>query len=157
RELTDVNGKLRDDFVKNVDSVKVQFSLDDPDSALSRLVRQVDAAQKGITEQFSLDDPTSSLSRLQRALQELIEELAKDQRESEAEIRTPLAVLQARKDEAARSTRHGGVFEDNVCEVLGTEVRRLGDIGTPCGATVGFIKNCKVGDFNIELGPESAA
>src|SRR5207249_1994435 len=94
RELTDVNGKLRDDFVKNVDSVKVQFSLDDPDSALSRLVRQVDAAQKGITEQFSLDDPTSSLSRLQRALQELIEGLAKDQREFEAEVRTTLAVLQ---------------------------------------------------------------
>ncbi len=157
RELTDANGRLRADFVKNVDSVKAQFSLDDPESALSRLVRQVDAAQRGITEQFSLDDPASSLSRLQRALEKLIEGLAEGQREFETEIRATLAALQARKHEAARSTRHGGAFEDNVCEVLGAEVRRLGDIGTPCGATVGLIKNCKVGDFIIELGPESAA
>src|SRR5439155_801013 len=100
-------------------------------------------ASYGSRSQFSLDDPTSSLSRLQRALQELIEDLAEDQRQFETEIRTTLAALQARKDEAARSTRHGGAFEDSVCEVLGSEVRRLGDIGTACGATVGLIKNCK--------------
>ena len=155
--ITDNQGRLREDFERNVDALGRQFSLDDPASALSRLVAQVDAAQQGITRQFSLDDAGSSLSRLQRELKGIIERLASDQTNFQTEVRSALAALQARKHEAARSTRHGGDFEDAVCNVLGAEVARLGDIPTPCGTTTGKIRNSKVGDMVVQLGRESAA
>src|SRR4029077_17987364 len=49
------------------------------------------------------------------------------------------------------------VFEDVVCEFLSREALKLGDIATRTGETTGIIKNRKVGDCVIELGPESAA
>jgi hypothetical protein len=85
-----------------------------------------------------------------------MERLAADQHTFQSEVKEVLAALQARKQEAARSTRHGGAFEEAVCEVLGREIGRLGDIATPCGTTTGTIRNCKVGDLIAELGPESA-
>ncbi len=157
RTIIDNQGRLREDFERNVDALSNQFSLDKSDSALSRLVTQVDAAQRGITQQFSLDDPGSSLSRLQRELKGVMEHLAAGQQQFQSEVKEVLAALQARKQEAARSTRHGGDFEEAVCEVLGLEISRLGDIATPCGTTTGTIRNCKVGDLVAELGPDSAA
>src|SRR5439155_25440272 len=148
---------LREDFERNVDALGKQFSLDDPASALSRLVAQVDTAQRGITRQFSLDDAGSSLSRMQRELKGVMERLAADQNNFQSEVRSTLAALQARKQEAARSTRHGGEFEDAVCDVLGAEIARLGDIPTSCGMTTGKIRNSKVGDMVVQLGLESAA
>src|SRR5262249_46823006 len=47
-ELTDSNGKLRDDMQEKIDLVVKEFSLDEENSALSRLVRQVEQAQKTI-------------------------------------------------------------------------------------------------------------
>jgi hypothetical protein len=61
------------------------------------------------------------------------------------------------REEAARSTTHGLVFEDVVCEFLSREALKLGDVATRTGDTTGLIKNRKVGDCVIELGPESAA
>ena len=157
KAITDNQGRLREDFERNIDALGKQFSLDEPASALSRLVAQVDAAQRGITRQFSLDDAGSSLSRLQRELKGIIERLATDQSSFQSEVRSALAALQARKHEAARSTRYGGEFEDAVCDALRAEVARLGDIPTRCGTTTGNIRNCKVGDMVVQLGPESAA
>jgi hypothetical protein len=157
RTITDNQGRLREDFERNVDSLSHHFSLDHPDSALSRLVKQVDAAQQGITQQFSLDDPGSSLSRLQRELTGLMQRLVADQQQFQSEVKVALATLQARKQEAARSTRHGGEFEDAVCEVLGREIARLGDIAKRCGTIPGTIRNNKFGDLVAELGPDSAA
>src|SRR5437867_608452 len=108
KAITDNQGRLREDFERNIDALGKQFSLDEPASALSRLVAQVDAAQRGITRQFSLDDAGSSLSRLQPELKGIIERLASDQTNFQTEVRSALAALQARKHEAARSTRYGG-------------------------------------------------
>ena len=146
REVTSANHQLGQDFSTNVEAVKAQFSLDDENSALSRLVAQVDAAQKKITTEFSLDDDNSALSRLRHELLGHVQHIQKI-----------VTGLQARKEEAALSTRHGGAFEDAVCELLAEEARDLGDIGTPCGKTVGRISHCKVGDFTADLGPESSA
>jgi hypothetical protein len=41
--------------------------------------------------------------------------------------------------------------------VLATEAQKLADIYHPTGCETGTIKNCKIGDHVIELGPESAA
>jgi hypothetical protein len=48
-------------------------------------------------------------------------------------------------------------FEVAVCEFLAREAQYAGDIATPTAQTTGRIKNCKVGDAVIELGPDSAA
>ena len=143
--MASANHQLGLDFSANVDAVKAQFSLDNENSALSRLVAQVDAAQKKITTEFSLDDDKSALSRLRHELLSHVQHIQKI-----------VTGLQARKEEAALSTRHGGAFEDAVCELLAEEARDLGDIGTSCGTTVGRISHCKVGDFTAELGPERA-
>ena len=59
-----------------------KFSLDDEESALSRLVRNVDRAQRTITSQFSLDDDQSALARLKRELTKMM----KEQREADQKI-----------------------------------------------------------------------
>ena len=59
--------------------------------------------------------------------------------------------------EAERSTRHGVEFEAAVCDYLAREAQHAGDIVIPTAQTTGLIKNCKVGDCVVELGPDSAA
>jgi hypothetical protein len=157
REVLDANGQLKTEFRRDFATVAAQFSLDHPDSALSRLVAQVDRASNQITAQFSLDLDDSALNRLRRELLRAVEELAKSQSDFQADVRATLEALRARKQEAARSTRHGGEFEEALCETFGVEVRRLGDLFEPCGATTGRIAYSKVGDALATLGPDSAA
>jgi len=183
-ELTNQNGELTDKLKTRIDSVVREFSLDDDDSALSRLVRNVDRAQRTITSEFSLDDDDSALSRLkkmmedtnaaihghlslddeQSALARLKRELLKlheDHRKSnqtfQEEVKGALQAMVARKQEADRSTRHGLDFEEAVFEFVQREAQNTGDIATHTGNSTGRIKNCKIGDAVIELGPESAA
>lgn len=183
-ELSQKHGQLNDKLQEKIDTVVKEFSLDEENSALSRLVRNVDRAQKTITSEFSLDNEDSAFSRLQTLLQSTsaaihsnltlddeASSLARLKREvltilkehSEAngkfqeEVKVALAKMVARKEEADRSTRHGVAFEDAVGEILGHHCRQAADILTPTGITTGLIKNCKVGDFVIELGPDSAA
>jgi len=157
QEIVDQNGKLKDEFKTDLSSMVREFSLDDPDSALSRLVNQVDKASQDITEQFSLDVEDSSLNRMRRELLKAFDGLAKSQSDFQAEVRATLEALKARKEEAARSTRHGDDFQDAVCDVLSTEVLRLGDVFERCGRTTGRIAYRKVGDAVATLSPDSAA
>ena len=46
------------------------------------------------------------------------------------------------------------MFEDVAAEFIEKEVRRVGDIPTRTGKTVGSIKNCKKGDLVVELGAD---
>jgi hypothetical protein len=73
------------------------------------------------------------------------------------EVRVTLERMQARREEAAASTRHGGDFEAAVFEVVQSEAQRLRDVATAVGSSTGRIKNCKKGDAVVEMGPESAA
>ncbi len=183
-ELGQKHGQLTDKLQEKIDTVVKEFSLDEENSALSRLVRNVDRAQKTITSEFSLDneasafsrlqgllqttseaihsnltldDETSSLARLKREVLTILKEHSEANGKFQEEVKIALAKMVARKEEADRSTRHGMVFEDAVGEILGHHCRQAGDIITPTGMTTGLIKNCKVGDFLIELGPDSAA
>jgi hypothetical protein len=157
REMLDANGQLKSELQKDLAAVTAQFSLDHPGSALSRLVAQLDQASNQITAQFSLDFDGSAVSRLRRELLGAVDELAKSQADFQADVRAALEAFRARKQEAARSTRHGTEFEDAVCEALGVEARRLGDFFESCGATTGRTAYSKVGDGIATLGPDSAA
>ncbi|MEQ1947398.1 MAG: hypothetical protein ABL995_09420 [Bryobacteraceae bacterium] len=183
-ELAASNGELKTDLKTKVDSLVDEFSLDRPESALSRLVGRVEIAHKAITNEFSADNEHSAIARLSRMLQETsqqinkhltldddgsalarlkrellttIESLVTSNSSFQSEVRTTLATLQARKEEAARSTRHGQTFEEQIGLLIATEAQRLNDPHELAGMTTGAIKNCKTGDFVTTLGPDSAA
>lgn len=183
-QLTDHNGKLRTDLKDQIDGVVKEFSLDEEDSALSRLVRQVDRAQRTISAEFSLDNEQSALSRMTKKLDDtnvaITKHLTLDDEESalsvlrrellnvlkghtetfqkfQTEVQVALAKMQSRKEEAGRSTQHGNEFEAEVFKVVQAEAQRMRDVATPTGTTTGMIKNCKLGDAVVELGPDSAA
>jgi hypothetical protein len=161
-----------------------EFSLDQPNSALSRLVAKVETAQRAIVDQFSADNDASALNRLTRLLQRTGDEIGKnlsldDERsalsrlrkellgtidymvgrnhEFQVEVRSTLVGLQARREEAARSTRHGTTFEVQLGDLLSAEAQRLGDVQRAAGTSVGIIKGCKIGDHVTQLGPDSSA
>jgi hypothetical protein len=183
-ELTEENGRLTGDLTKKVDEVVKEFSLDEEDSALSRLVRKVETAQRTITNEFSLDNDGSALSRmsallsdatdaihinltlddedsaLARLKRELVEILKGHQEQAtffQREMTSALDVMKARREESLRSTAHGRQFEEVVVEFVQHEAERAGDIATATGNTTGAIKNCKVGDATVELGPDCVA
>lgn len=183
-ELTAKNGKLSGDLQSKIDTVVKEFSLDEENSALSRLVRNVEGAQKTISREFSLDNETSafsrmrallqmtsdaihsnltldeessSLARLRREMLDILEKHSKSNTDFQSEVKVTLAAMVARKEESERSTRHGIDFEDAVGECLERQCLAGGDILSRTGMTTGLIKNCKVGDFIVELGPDSAA
>ncbi len=154
RELKDKHGEMTKDLQDKVDEVIGEFSLDKEDSALSRLVVQVKTAQERISSEFSLDQDTSALARMKRELELLIEKHNKVNEEFREHVRVSLATLQARKAESQKSTRHGVEFEKALVQLVVENGQAVGDVVTPCGETTGLIKNCKVGDAVITIGPE---
>jgi hypothetical protein len=157
RELTEKHGQLASGLKDSVEGVIGEFSLDKPDSALSRLVSQVDAAQKKISSEFSLDEEHSALARMKKELEQLIAKHNRDNEEFRAHVRESLATLQVRKEESQKSTRHGIEFEQAVCDFVALGARESGDVFEHVGATTGLIRNCKIGDAVVTLGPEHAA
>jgi hypothetical protein len=156
-QLTANHGDLSKDIQGKIDVIIKEFSLNEENSALSRLVHNVTQAQRTITNEFSLDSDTSCLSRLKKELKELLDTSAEKNRQFQEEVKVSLAKIVTQREEAERSTRHGVVFEDAVCEFVVRQSQHSGDIGTPVGHTTGLIKNCRVGDCLIELGPDSPA
>lgn len=156
-ELTDKHGNFSKDMQAKIDAVAKDLSLNDENSSLSRLVRNVDVAQRTITQEFSLDSEKSCLSRLKRELTELLAVSERKNQLFQEEVKVSLAKIITVREEAERSTRHGIAFEDAVCEFLACETHLAGDMAIPMCNTVGNIRNCRVGDCVIELGPESPA
>ncbi len=156
-KLTDKHGELTKDVRALVVELADEFSLDKEDSALSRLVKKVEDAQGLIGKSLTLDDENSPLSRLKRELQATIDGLTTSNEKFQKEVLEALAKLQAQRETAAKSTLHGLDFEDRLGELLSTEASRLNDVHEAVGSTTGAISHCKIGDFVITLGPDSAA
>ncbi|WP_373650194.1 hypothetical protein [Schlesneria sp. DSM 10557] len=183
-EMTGANGRLRRDLAEDVQKLHSEFSLDNEEGALSRLVGRVENAQRIISNQFSLDNKDSALSRLsgliekanlaindnlsldneqsplfrlRRELTEIITGMQKTSGEFHEEVKITLESFKVRRAEAARSTRHGGEFEEAVGEVLQNEAQRSGDVLESTGNRTGVIAYCKMGDHVVTLGAESAA
>jgi hypothetical protein len=156
-ELTTNHGDVGKALQVKMDTVIKEFSLNEENSALSRLVQNVTQAQRTITSEFSLDNEMSCLSKLKRELIELLAVSEKKNQLFQEEVKVSLAKIVTQRQEADRSTRHGLQFQDAVCEFLIRESQHAGDVATPSGHSTGLIKNCKIGDCVIELGPDSAA
>lgn len=157
RELRSQQGELSRDLKGQVEAVVREFSLDKPDSVMSRLSGLLARTQEQIGKNLSLDDEKSALARLRRELMGKVEELARHNAAFHTDVRATLSALDARKEEMARSTRHGATFEDALGGLLAAEAQRLGDVHQATGLTTGAIKNCKVGDFVVTMGPDSSA
>jgi hypothetical protein len=118
-----------------------QFSLDNKESALSRLVAE-------------LRDVNGSL---RQNLLQVIEDLSKKNQDFQSDVRTTLESFKARREEAARSTTHGIDFEKAVESMLAPLAQRWGDVFEDTTHKTGSKSYCKAGDHVITLGPESAA
>jgi len=156
-ELTENNGKLTGDLSNRINDAIAEFSLDKEDSALSRLMRNVDKAQKTITNEFSLDNSGSSLARLRQELLSVFEKQNEINSRFQSDVTSALESMKARRQESLRSTRHGNDFESAVVEFVTLDAQRACDIARSTGSTTGLIKNCRVGDAVIELGPDCMA
>ena len=183
-ELTQANGKLKTDLSTEIGNVVQEFSLDREDSALSRLVKRVEAAEETITKEFSLDQGDSALSRLSVVINEakgaIDANLTLDNTDSalsrlkrelvtilnvqeqkvqvfQCNVQSALEAMKAQRKESARSTQHGIDFETSASEFVEKEAQKSGDIASRTGNTTGLIKNCKVGDLVVEIGPDCSA
>ena len=156
-ELTAKHGDLNQALSRDMAAVVAEFSLDKEDSALSRLVSRVETAQKSLTAELSLDNENSALQRLHRMFQDHQNTMLRQHMELSARLDAAIQSMNTRREEAAKSTRHGLEFE----ETLGNHLRKLvaagGDVFQETGSTTGLKPNCKVGDYVITIGPEKIA
>ncbi|MGF1543461.1 MAG: hypothetical protein ACFB00_02975 [Parvularculaceae bacterium] len=157
RELVARHGEAGETLRKEIASAVAEFSLDREDSALSRLVRRVDQAQRQISDEFSLDKDGSALARIRREVRGQIDELAKNNAEFQTAVMERLTDMAARKAESLRSSAHGEDIEAALFGFVQEICQKHGDVAVACGRQTGLIRNCKKGDYVIELGPEQAA
>jgi len=156
-EITGENGRLRDDLSRDIDKVRREFSLDQPEGALSRLFGQVQETTADLKRSLSLDEEASSMARLRRELLDVMCAVKQSNTEFQSEVRSKLAEMSARREESDRSTLHGLDFEEAVGAFLGLQVRGSGDLLEGTGTKAGSKPRCKVGDYVVTLGTESAA
>lgn len=156
-ELTSKHGDLNSALSRNMQAVVAEFGLDKEDSALSRLVTRVETAQRSLTSELSLDNENSALQRLQRMLQKSQATLLQNQQGLSNRLDTAIQLMNARREEAAKSTRHGIEFEAALGEHLRSVMAGTADIVQDTGATTGLKPNSKVGDYVITIGPEKVA
>ena len=156
-ELTSKHGDLNRALSRDMQGVVAEFSLDKEDSALSRLVSRVETAQSRLTAELSLDNEDSALHRLHRTLQDHHGRMLTQQHELSSRLDAAIQTMTARREESAKSTRHGLEFESTLGDHLRSLVSATGDILQETGATTGLKPNCKVGDHVITIGPEKAA
>jgi hypothetical protein len=156
-QLQNSNGELKTDLKSQIDSLLKQFSFDDEQSALSRMAKAVNKTSEAISSHLTLDSEDSALSRLKRELFNVLKAHGESAQTFQAEVKATLASMQARREEAGASTRHGLDFESQVFEVVQTECQKLKDVATFVAKTPGKISRCLVGDVLVELGAESNA
>ena len=156
-ELTAKHGDIHGALTRDMKAVVAEFSLDEEDSALSRLVARVEASQQRVADELSLDQEDSALQRLARMLTEHQRSMMRNQHELAGKLDTVLASVAVRRDESAKSTRHGVEFEEALGDHLRQEADAAGDVLQDAGTTTGLVTHCKVGDYVLTIGPEKLA
>jgi hypothetical protein len=134
-----------------------ELSLNEEGSALNRLVQKVNHAQVTITNEFSLDSETSCLSKLKKELMTVLEAHVETNAEFQEEVKLSLRELTVRRDEQSRSTEHGKTFQRLLCDCIHSQLTASGDIAEFVGDNVGMIANCKTGDVVLQLGCDTTA
>lgn len=156
-ELGETHGKLTSDLHGRLDLVVKEFSLDAEDSALSRLVARVERAQQQITSEFTLDSETSALARMRRELLGIAEQQNQALASLQAQVQVEIAKLATARARDAKSPAHGDTFQAAVLRWFERRAQESGDTFADTARSTGHIKNRKVGDGVVELGPDHRA
>ena len=149
--------RLVDELKGSNAEIAREFSLDDEGSALSRLVHRVERAQAQITEAFTLDSETSPLARLRKELMGNAAQMSESFAEFQKKMEVEIAKWNATRTANAKSTAHGNEFEAALLRWLEHRAHDAGDLFEETRLSPGVIKSCKVGDAVVELGPEHRA
>jgi hypothetical protein len=127
-------------------------------NSLSQVMHKaLETQRNAILSEFSLDEQDSALARMKVALEQVMDKGRRENEEFRIQVSAALAALAARKEESFRSTRHGLEFEQAVFAFLADGAQAAGDVVEHTAGTTGLIKNCKVGDVVLTLGPDHAA
>jgi hypothetical protein len=156
-EIIAGNGQLTCDLQTKIDLIAREFSFDNEASAIMRFDKLLADTKHAVNANLTLDDDASALSRLKKEVLGILESHHRLNRDFQEEVKVTLATMVARREESERSTRHGVAFEEAVCEFLHRRAQYKGDIFARTGNDTGLIKNCKIGDFLIELGADCSA
>lgn len=156
-EISARNSRLSGDLQATVQTMAQEFSLDKTDSVLNKLVRQMESTQQQVKAEFTLDNKESALSRVRAELAEITNAHRTDSANFQQEVLAALAAMQARKDERRTGVQHGKDFESAAYALIETTCVNASDIVELVANHTGRIRNCKVGDAVITLGPDAAA
>jgi hypothetical protein len=139
-----------------------EFSMDHEDSALRKLLKQLENKQLSlgeglnaqvnkVVEQLTLDNEGGALARMRKQLQEVLDKIQEENQGFQQEVREKLLVEAVTKQERAKGTLHGLDYEARVGERLKPLVEASHDTLEFTGSTTGTQKSCKVGDYVITL------
>jgi hypothetical protein len=137
--------------------ISAEFSLDNDQSALSRMSKHLQSTSEAIDNNLTLDKETSALARLKRELMEILTRSTEANQKFQQEVTSALNEMRVRRQEAQRTPVHGKEFEQKVHDHIQADCQRADEVATFTGDTVGAIKNCKAGDTLIEMGPDHVA
>ena len=153
-----------------------EFDLNNEDSALRRLIKQIETnfdpdneasalgimstaleqTREQIRKDLTLDDESSALSNLHGKLKKQIDEMLAEQGKFQQDVREVLAELRGAKKERAVSPSGGFDFESLAGDAL-RERMHTDELFDSVGETTGLVARSKVGDHVQTLGAESAA
>jgi hypothetical protein len=95
---------------------------------LSRISQVMKKATEAIANNLTLDKEESALARLRRELVDVLNRHEQQANAFQSVVKTTLAGISAKREEASRSTTHGREFEELVWEFVQREAQRAGDI-----------------------------
>jgi len=151
------NGQLSGDLQSTVQAMTQELSLDKADSALNRLIQRIESTQQQVKAEFTLDNKDSALSRVRAELAEITNAHRADSANFRQEVLAALAAMQARKAERRAGVQHGQDFEEAAYMLIETACLNAGDIIEHVANHTGRVRNQKVGDAVITLGPDTTA
>lgn len=156
-EVNARNGRLSGDLQSIVQTMAQEFSLDKADSVLNKLIQRLESTQQQVKAEFTLDNKESALSRVRTELAEITNAHRADSANFQQEVLAALAAMQARREERRSGVQHGKDFEAVAYALIETICLNAGDIIEFVANHTGRIRNSKVGDALIKLGPDMTA
>lgn len=166
--------KLQDDLKKaegeqSEQLIKALAALDqnNEQSLISRLLKESRESQETLRKALNPQLPDSPLGAVRKTLEEVLEQrlgrqeqrleaLQKSQHEFHVELQAAVTRLDTRREELARSTHGGTVFEEQVLAFLGKVVPQGLCTVETTGNRAGLTKNCKKGDAVVTFAEDSA-
>jgi hypothetical protein len=103
------------------------------------------------------DEGERLVDKMETQMESVVARMMVNTQEMISDVKTQIAVNTARKEERQKATRHGLDFENDVVAQTRAICQPQGDIIHETGTTTGVLRNSKVGDCVVELGPDNVA